>query len=182
MGRVWRLSSMVLSRPHTFPFPYTCDCWIWARGLCPVWTCMGTPQWPHCPGGTSAAWQAALEVLFSLISGSQASPHALKEGDSFSLEGWGTPNKSRDMGFRHPPSWKRGDTLSHEGMLGLRGNGERGPAPGQGPSARSPKLTRCPCAHGPTFLKGKDTLGMARAGRAGDPQKQKRCKEEESHA
>lgn len=48
---------------------------------------MVTPQGPHCPGGTSAAWQAALEVLLSLVSGSQAFPHALKEGDSLSREG-----------------------------------------------------------------------------------------------
>lgn len=54
-----------------------------------------------------------------------------------------------------------------------------------------------PSALGPTFLKGRDALGhvtvehldprvwlrgVARAGRAGDPQKQKRDKEKESHA
>lgn len=54
-----------------------------------------------------------------------------------------------------------------------------------------------PSALGPTFLKGRDALrhvtvehldprvwlrGLARAGRAGDPQKQKRDEEKESHA
>lgn len=87
--------------------------------------------------------------------------------------------------------------MSHEAMLGLQGDGERGPAPGQGPSARSPEVNQMPSALGLTFLKGREAKGhvtvehldprvwlrgVARAGRAGDPQKQKRDKEKESHA
>ena len=63
--------------------------------------------------------------------------------------------------------------------------------------ARSLEVNQMPSALGPTFLKGRDALGhvtvehldprvwlrgVARAGMAGDPQKQKRDKEKESHA
>ena len=87
--------------------------------------------------------------------------------------------------------------MSPEAMLGLEGDGKRGPAPGRGPSARSLEVNQMPSALGPTFLKGRDALGhvtvehldprvwlrgVARAGMAGDPQKQKRDKEKESHA